>query len=223
MTEDDTKKGPVFVVDDEPAIRDSLRIMLTARGYLVHTFDSGASFLRTSAGVDRGCLLVDMMMPDMTGLELQSELAVHGIDIPVCFITGHADVPKAVQAMKAGAIDFVQKPYTNDQLVESIEHALAVSSERRSRAREEADASDALATLTDREYDVLAELMAGNPNKVAAANIGISPRTVEKHRARIMEKLGAHSLSQVIQIAMTAGVDGRGQHHRHQMIDSRPV
>ncbi|MBL29117.1 MAG: DNA-binding response regulator [Rhodospirillaceae bacterium] len=199
-------KGPVLVIDDDPAIRDSLETLLKLRGYTVRTFESGQSFLDECAQEREGCLLVDIVMPGMNGLELQKRLADRGVDIPVCFITGHADVPKVIQAMRGGAVDFVEKPYSSNQIVESVERALAMSLERRDRARVAEEAAKAVDALTTRERQVLVELIAGRQNKVAAANIGISPRTVEKHRARIMEKLGARSLSQVIQIGIAAGV-----------------
>lgn len=202
-----TSDRNVFIVDDDESVRDSLQALLDASGYATDTYESGVAFLEVAKGLANGCVLLDVRMPKMDGLEVQVRLRDMRADMPVVIITGHGDVPMAVKAMKAGAIDFVEKPFTESMLLESIERALGMveRSEHVDTFGETARAS--VRRLTPREHDVLEQLVIGRPNKVIAYELGISPRTIEIHRARIMEKMGAQSLSHLVRLALAAGVD----------------
>jgi len=192
----------VFVVDDDVAVRSGLRFLLRASGYTVQLFPSAFSFLEDYDQTQGGCLLLDVRMGLMTGLELQQQLNVRGWRIPVIFITGHGTVSLAIAAMKAGAFDFIEKPLREDALLESIERSLRWNDmayeERLQRATLEARA----ALLTAREREVLELVAAGEPNKIIARHLGISFRTVELHRAHIIEKLQARGLSDLIRMAI---------------------
>lgn len=203
-----TVDAVVYVVDDDDAIRDSLEVLLDSHGYATRCFDSGRAFL--DAGVDhaQGCVLLDVRMPDIDGLTIQKSLADMNFPLPVIIITGHGDVPMAVKAMKAGAFDFIEKPFTDDSLTASVEAAIARSAD--ARFSRQADGADVFEPLTPRERDVLMQLVEGQPNKVIAYNLGISARTVEVHRARVMEKTGAKSLSHLVRMALAAGIDPDG-------------
>jgi two-component system response regulator FixJ len=199
-----TTEATVHVVDDDEAIRDSLAILLGAAGFSVATYPSAEAFLIT-APQGPGCLVIDVRMPGMGGLELQEELIRRGRRIPVIVVTGHADVPLAVKAMKAGAVDFVEKPFDEQTIVSSIRRAFDKGIEV---AREEAEGSQIgrrLAQLTPREREVLDALVAGKPNKIIAYELSISPRTVEIHRARVMEKMAARTLSDLVRMALSVG------------------
>jgi two-component system response regulator FixJ len=192
----------VFVVDDDPAMRDSLEMLLRSQGLPVSSFDSAVAFLASDAPARSGCVLADVRMPHVDGLELQQRLRETGSALPVILMTGHGDVPLAVRAMKAGAIDFLEKPFEESDLVESVRRGL----EHAMRAGE-ANASvrsvnERLSQLTERERQVLDLLIAGKPNKVIAYDLSISPRTVEIHRARVMEKMGARSLADLVRMTL---------------------
>ena len=193
----------ILVVDDDAAIRDSLRMMLEMAGYAVRDFASAQSLL-SDGDLRAGCLIVDVRMPGMGGLELQEELARRKASIPVIVVTGHADVPLAVRAMRAGAIDFVEKPFDQERMLQSVADALAAGQRAQSRAAEAQEARDRLSLLTPREREILDQLVKGHANKVVAHQLGISPRTVEIHRASIMEKLHARNLSNVVRTALAA-------------------
>jgi two-component system, LuxR family, response regulator FixJ len=193
----------IFVVDDDAAIRDSLRMMLETAGYAVRDFASAQSFL-SDPDLRGGCLIVDIRMPGMGGLELQEELVRRKANIPVIVMTGHADVPLAVRAMRAGAIDFVEKPFDQERMLQSVSDALAAGERAQSRAAEAKQARELLNLLTPREREILDQLVKGHANKVVAHQLGISPRTVEIHRASIMEKLHARNLSNVVRTALAA-------------------
>ena len=197
-----TTEATVHVVDDDEAIRDSLALLLGAAGFSVATYPSAEAFLIT-APQGPGCLVIDVRMPGMGGLELQEELIRRGRRIPVIVVTGHAEVPLAVKAMKAGAVDFVEKPFDEQTIVASIRRAFDLGLEV---AREEAEGSQIgrrLAQLTPREREVLDALVAGKPNKIIAYELSISPRTVEIHRARVMEKMAARTLSDLVRMALS--------------------
>lgn len=194
----------VFIVDDDDGVRDSLAVLLESAGYAVETFASAASFLDAAASRHPGCLIVDIRMPGMDGLTLQRELNALGSPLALIVMTGHGDVPLAVQAMKAGAVDFIEKPFDVDALLTSLRDALARAARARRPAVAGPDVAARLAQLTPRERDVLNGLVAGDPNKVIAFNLKISPRTVEIHRARVMEKTGASSLSQLVRMVLEA-------------------
>jgi two-component system response regulator FixJ len=194
----------VHVVDDDADLRDSLHALLTSSGYDCVLHASATAFV--NSGARDGCALVDIRMPEMDGITLLQKLTADGIPLPVIIMTGFADVPLAVKAMKAGAVDFVEKPCAPDRLLEAVRKALARASLERAAASEKKDAEQRLERLTDRERDVLALLIAGDPNKIIAHKLGISPRTVEIHRSRLMEKTQAASLADLVRLAMAANV-----------------
>lgn len=193
----------IYVVDDDAAIRDSIRILLESVGFSVQVYSSATQFLVNEIATG-GCLIADIRMPSMTGLELQEEIASRNIDIPVIIMTGHGDVPLAVRAMKAGAVDFIEKPFEDEILLACIKRALATGKLTQGRTSEAMAAKEMLARLTPRETSVLACLMKGQSNKVAAHELDISPRTVEIHRAHVMNKLKARSLSDLVRTALAA-------------------
>lgn len=194
----------VFVIDDDDAARDSLGMLLEASGYAVEMFASARSFLDRVEALPGGCALVDIRMPEMGGLELQAALKERGTDVPIVFVTGHADVPVAVRAMRAGAVDFVEKPFEAEVILGAVERALAHAAARREQSDAATAARARVSQLTDREREVFAQLVEGHPNKVIAANLNISPRTVEIHRSRVMDKTGARSLSDLVRMALAA-------------------
>ena len=193
----------VFVVDDDADVRDSIRVLLESGGLKVQVFSSAKAFLAEAASA-RGCLITDIRMPEMTGLEMQEELSRRRIALPVIVITGHADVPLAVRAMKAGAVDFIEKPFDDEQMLAGVRRALEVGRKSRSRTAESEAARGLLGQLTPREKAVLDKLVTARSNKVAAHELGISPRTVEIHRAHIMDKTKAANLSDLVRLVMTA-------------------
>ena len=201
----------VFVVDDEAVVARSLRWLIESVGLRVETFSSAAEFLAHYRPERRGCLVLDVRMPGMSGLELQQQLNVRGAVIPVIFITGHGDIPMAVEAMQHGAFDFLQKPFRDQDLIDRIQRALAKDTRNRSSLKEHDRIRQRFDTLTPREREVLTLMTRGKANKVMAAELGLSQRTVEIHRARVMDKMGARSLSELIRLAMTAGVQPSSQ------------
>jgi two-component system, LuxR family, response regulator FixJ len=197
----------VIVVDDDAAVRDSLDALLSALGYETECFETGVAFLDACDAVGGGCVLLDIRMPDMNGMEVQVQLHERRPDLPVVMITGHGDVSMAVRAMKAGAVDFIEKPIREEALIESVEAAmqLAQQAERRQAIGELARGN--VEKLTPREREVLELLVVGRPNKVIAQALDCSPRTVEIHRARIMEKMSARSLPHLVRLALVAGIE----------------
>ena len=195
----------ILIVDDDAGVRESLQVLLESSGYSVTTFGSAKDFLDSMPPAS-GCLIADIRMPGMDGLALQEEIARRGLALPVIIMTGHGDVPLAVRAMKAGAIDFIEKPFDQRLLLDAIKNALAAGESNRGKDAEIKAAREQIAQLTPRERDVLEQLLAGRANKVAAFELGISPRTIEIHRAHIMSKLSARNLSSVVRIAIAAGV-----------------
>jgi two-component system response regulator FixJ len=200
----------VFVVDDDAAVRQGLRFMLRAAGYSVEAFPSARSFLEDHHPWRGGCLLLDVQMPYISGLELQQALNVRGWRIPVIFITGHGTVPLAIAAMKAGAFDFIEKPLREDALLESIERALHWNDRAYQERLERATLEGRAALLTPREREVFELVAEGEPNKAIARHLGISYRTVELHRARIIEKLQARSLSDLIRMSIIMNSNPHG-------------
>ena len=192
----------IFVVDDDEAVRGSLQELLEAQGFLTETFESAGAFLAGDVHARSGCLIADIRMPDMDGLALQEELVRRNVRLPVIVVTGHGDVPLAVRAMKAGAIDFLEKPYDEHVLLASIGRALKEFSHAAEIAIAVQAATARLASLTERERQVLDLLSIGKPNKVVAYELNISPRTVEIHRARVMEKMGAKSLAELVRMVI---------------------
>jgi two-component system response regulator FixJ len=194
----------VHVVDDDDAVRDSLTLLLESAGLTARTYSSPTQLL-ASPPTPPGCVLTDVRMPDMDGLTLQRHLADAGVRLPVIVMTGHADVPLAVDALKAGAADFLEKPFDDTQLLAAIASAIAASQRSYDEDAAIADATARLATLTPRETEVLQLLVQGLPNKTIAYDLGASPRTVEVHRARIMEKMGVRSLAELVRLTIAVG------------------
>ncbi len=199
----------IHVVDDDEAVRDSLQMLLEASGYSVISYPSGDAFLANLPATADGCLLIDVRMPGRGGLDVQEELQARGIALPVVVMTGHGDVPLAVRAMRAGAIDFIEKPYSDETILGNVERALAMVAATREQDAESAGIVARMASLTQRERQVLDGLVAGRPNKVIAFDLSISPRTVEIHRARVMEKMRAKSLSELVRMALAVDAASR--------------
>lgn len=197
----------VHVIDDDDAVRNSLALLLDAAGIAVRTHKSATKFLALAPRLAAGCVLTDVRMPDMDGLALQRRLTEAGVTLPVIVMTGHADVPIAVAALKAGALDFLEKPFDDQRLIAAVRNALAASRDARRQAAAVAEITTRLANLTPREREVLDLLVVGNPNKTIAYDLGASPRTVEVHRARVMEKMGARSLAELVRMVIAVTPD----------------
>ncbi|EGV28572.1 MULTISPECIES: response regulator transcription factor [Thiorhodococcus] len=202
-----TTDATVFVVDDDQAMRTSLQWLIESTGMSVQTYDSADAFLATYYPGRAGCLLLDVRMPGMTGLELQAYLAREGYRLPVILITGHGDVAMAVKAMKAGAVDFIEKPFHDEDLLRSIRGALDFDQKTRASRSTRAEILMRLAELTPREHEVMAMVTDGKSNKEIAAALGVSSKTVEAHRARVMEKMRAESLAELVRMALIADPD----------------
>jgi two-component system, LuxR family, response regulator FixJ len=194
----------VHIVDDDDSVRRSAAFMLKNAGYRVESHISGVAFLKEAKTAERGCVLLDVRMPEMDGLEVQQEMAARGIDMPVVILTGHGDISVAVKALRAGAVNFIEKPYEKEILISAIEEAYLRLDRMHDRDMKAGEAKIRLASLTGRERDVLDGLVAGYPNKTIAYDLGISPRTVEIYRANMMEKLRVRSLSEALRIAFIA-------------------
>jgi two-component system, LuxR family, response regulator FixJ len=203
-----TTDATVFVVDDDQAMRTSLKWLIESTGMSVQTYESADVFLASYYPGRAGCLLLDVRMPGMSGLELQTYLAREGYRLPVILITGHGDVSMAVKAMKAGAIDFIEKPFHDEDLLRSIRRALEDDQRQRAGQAARADIAARLAELTPREHEVMAMVTDGKSNKDIAAALGVSAKTVEAHRARVMEKMRADSLAELVRMALIAAADG---------------
>ena len=195
----------VFVVDDDRAMRDSLSWLLDSVGLRVRSYATAAEFLADHDPAQPGCLVLDVRMPGMSGLDLQAELARRGVELPTIVITGHAEVSMAVRAVKAGALDFIEKPFSDQLLLDRVRQALEVDLEAREVRRRREDARRRLATLTAREREVLDLVVAGKANKEIASALGVSPKTVEVHRAHVMSKMCVDSLAELIRITLLAG------------------
>ena len=204
-----TDEGVVHIVDDDEAVRQSLAFMLSAAGLPVRLYESATVFLAGLAGVQNGCLITDIRMPDMTGIELLHELKSRACSLPAIVITGHGDVPLAVEAMKAGAIDFIEKPFDEEAILHAVRTALERSGSQERGAGPAVAAK--LASLSERERQVLEGLVAGHPNKTIAYDLGISPRTVEVYRANLMTKMQAKSLSELIRMTILAEIPPTGR------------
>lgn len=193
----------VHVIDDDDAVRDSLAFLLETADLTVKTYDSALTFLAAAPTMSRGCIVTDVRMPQMSGVELARRLKELGVPDPVIVITGHADVPLAVEAMKAGVLDFIEKPFDDQVILTAIRAALASSDRQAEQYAERARISERLAALSGREREVLDGLIAGHANKVIAYDLGISARTVEVYRANVMTKMGAASLSELVRMVMS--------------------
>jgi len=196
----------VHVIDDDEAVRQSIEFLLRTSGVTARTYDSASAFLDVLSTIESGCIITDVRMPGISGIELLRRLGEMQIRIPVIVITGHGDVPLAVEAMKNGAIDFLEKPFEDELLLGSVRSALNRSQENAARDAERSEVEARLATLTNRERDVLEGLVAGKPNKIIAFDLAISPRTVEIYRANVMTKMEAASLSELVRMTLVVGV-----------------
>jgi len=192
----------VFVVDDDEGVRNSLRLLLKSVGLNTRAVASAGEFLEEYKHNQPGCLVLDVRMPGMSGIELQQQLNLRGATLPVIFITGHGDIPMAVEAMQQGAFDFLQKPFRDQDLIDRIQRALERDARNRTALAQHARIRERLESLTPREREVLTLMTRGKPNKVMAAELGVSQRTVEIHRARVMEKTGADSLAHLVRMVM---------------------
>jgi two-component system, LuxR family, response regulator FixJ len=199
----------IHLIDDEEALRRSVGFLLKTAGYTVTAWASGMAFLKEARHTEAGCVLLDVRMPDMDGLEVQRVMAERGIAMPIIILTGHADVSMAITAMKAGAIDFLEKPFEKAALIAAIDTAFQRMEGHDLSREQAAQAQLRVAALTPREQEVLAGLANGLPNKSIAFDLDISPRTVEVHRANLMTKLGVGSLSDALRLAFAAGVGTR--------------
>lgn len=200
--------APVYVIDDDDAARESLEFLLSSANFKVITFNSGVNFLRHLPQNACGCIITDVRMPDLSGIELLRRLKDINAKLPVIIITGHGDVPIAVEAMKMGAADFFEKPFDGDKMLAAVQRAFDGLRQDADRDAQRRELQDRLATLSSRETDVLKGLIAGNPNKIIAYDLGISPRTVEIYRAKVMTKMKSGSLSELVRMALLAGVLG---------------
>lgn len=196
----------IYVVDDDDGARASLEFLLDCAGLSVRGFKSADDFLAAAPPLENACIITDVRMPGMNGVELVSLLKARGVAAPVIMITGHADVPMAIQAMKAGVSDFIEKPFADDALLSAVRSAIRSQADQEEIEREREDIRRRLAALSPREQDVLKGLTAGHANKVIAYDLGISARTVEVYRANLMMKMGAKSLSEVIRMTTIAGL-----------------
>ena len=193
----------IFVVDDDEAMRDSMTWLLEGEAYAVACFDSAESFLKARRDDMRGCLVLDVRMPEMSGLELHEKLEFLGSPLPIIFVTGHGDVPMAVSALQRGACDFIEKPFNDEDLLSRIRRALELDAELSARRRRDGAISHRLDQLTQREREVMQLVVAGKLNKQIADTLNISMKTVEAHRARVMEKMGVRTLAELVTAVMS--------------------
>ncbi len=201
-----TADADAHVIDDDEAVRESIEFLLRSARLTVRTYESAAAFLAVAPTINSGCVITDVRMPGISGIDLLRRLKELQIRLPVIVITGHGDVPLAVEAMKSGAIDFLEKPFEDEVLLNSVRTALNRSEASAQQETERAEIRARIATLTNREHEVLEGLVAGHPNKIIAFDLSISPRTVEIYRANVMTKMKAGSLSELVRMALAAGV-----------------
>ena len=194
----------VYIVDDDQAIRHAMGLLLKSVGLQHEMFTSADEFLELQSGNNNGCLVLDIRMPGLSGLELQQKLIEMGSSLPIIFISGHGDIPMAVEAMQKGAFDFIQKPFRDQELLDRISEALSTAREREEEREQRLDVQDRIDTLTKREHEVLDLVVTGKPNKIIAHELGVSQRTIEIHRARVMEKMRARSLAELVRMHMAA-------------------
>lgn len=196
------EQAVVYVVDDDSAIRESLRWLIESVALQVETYASARAFLDGYHGGGPGCLVLDVRMPGMSGLDLQERLVVEDICLPILVITGHGDVSMAVRSMKSGAVDFVEKPYSDQMLLDRIQQAIEMHRRELGRRAIKSDIRDRMGLLSPREQDVMNKVVTGRSNKAIAADLGLSPKTVEVHRARVMEKMQAESLPELVRLQL---------------------
>ena len=201
----------IYVIDDDDAVRQSLEFLLKTAGIPVRGFESAQAFLDVMPMVEHGCIITDVRMPEITGIDLLKKVKEIKPELPVIVITGHGDIALAVEAMKIGAVDFLEKPFDDDHLLAAVKSALDREADLAQRKAQVGDIQDKLAALSNRERQVLEGLVAGNANKTIAFDLGISPRTVEIYRANLMTKMAANSLSDLVRMAMMAGILENGK------------
>ncbi len=204
-------EGVVHVVDDDLAVRQSLSFLLASDGLPVRLHESALAFLDAMTDTSTGCIVTDVRMPGIDGIELLRRLKARGFSLPVIVMTGHADVPMAVEAMKEGAVDFIEKPFDDDMFLAAVRSALRLQEQHAQRDAQITEVQARLQGLSERERQVLEGLVAGKANKVIAYDLGISPRTVEIYRANVMTKMQASSLSELVRMAITAGLADSNQ------------
>jgi FixJ family two-component response regulator len=192
----------VFVVDDDPAMRESLSFLMGSVGIRVKTFEDAHAFLDQYDSEERGCLVLDVRMPGMSGLELQERLSTNGVSLPVVMVTGYGDVPMAVRALKSGALDFIEKPFTDQELLDRVNEALNVDRRLHREAEKRVNYDVRVGRLTERELQVMRLVVDGKSNKMIAHELGLSPKTVEVHRARVMDKMEVGSLAQLLRLVI---------------------
>lgn len=202
MTDKSQETPTVFIVDDDPAIRLGMEALMQSIGLKFEIYHSADDFLEHYSQDKWGCLVLDIRMPGMGGLELQQQLIENDSALPIIFITGHGDIPMAVEAMRNGAVDFIQKPFRDQELLDRIDEALKTDETRRVSAEKRASALERMQTLTGRETEVMDLVVTGKPNKIIAYELGVSQRTVEIHRARVMEKMQAATLAHLVRMHM---------------------
>jgi FixJ family two-component response regulator len=202
-TPDKTRKPAIYIVDDDDGMRRALTVLMTTVGYHPVAFARPTEFLSNYDASQPGCLVLDVRMPEMSGLEVQQQLNRSGAMIPVILVTGHGDIPMAVQAMKDGAFDFLQKPFRDQELLDRINAALKQDAENRAIVERHADLKRRAESLTPREHEVMALVVDGRANKVIAIDLGLSERTVEIHRANVMDKMGARSIAHLVKMQLT--------------------
>ena len=198
----------VFVIDDEPSVRRSLSRLLKAAGYDVEVFASAQDFLRHESDDELACLVLDVKMPGLNGLELQEALTAANRHVPIIFVTGHGDIPTSVRAMRGGATDFLSKPFDADNLIAAIERALETARKQLKEEAERREIEQRLAELTPREQEVLRHVITGELNKQIAANLGASEKTIKVHRGRVMRKMQAHSVAELVRLCEKLGIRG---------------
>jgi FixJ family two-component response regulator len=198
------KESTVYIVDDDQAIRHAMSLLLKSVDIDHQVFNSADEFLELFTGNDNGCLVLDIRMPGLGGLELQEKLIESDNALPIIFITGHGDIPMAVEAMQKGAFDFIQKPFRDQELLDRISEALNTARERQSERALKHDVQERINTLTKREHEVLDLVVTGKPNKIIAHELGVSQRTIEIHRARVMEKMAAKSLAELVRMHLAS-------------------
>ena len=200
MSNEPDQNSTVYIVDDDQAIRHAMELLMRSVGLDYEIFHSGDEFLSSYTNERAGCLVLDIRMPGLGGLELQEKLNELGSTLPIIFITGHGDVPMAVEAMQKGAVDFIQKPFRDQELLDQISEAVKTDQARRSERDQKTEVLDHVGKLTKREREVMDLVVTGKPNKVIAYELGVSQRTVEIHRARVMEKMEARSLADLVRM-----------------------
>ncbi len=198
------QESTVFIVDDDDAVRSGLELLLQAEGYRTRSFASAREFLACCTADSPGCLILDLQMPEMSGLDLQRTLSDRGIYLPILFLSGHGSVPTAVQAIRFGAIDFLEKPFDSDILIDRVRAALQADSEQRKALTFVSDFQERVARLTSREREIMDMVVAGKASKVIAADLGISERTVEIHRARILQKMDVRNAAELVRLVLSA-------------------